>query len=542
MRQAIRNNPQRIPKALTMQIPAPVKGWSSHESQIGADEETALVLDNFFPESQGVKVRRGFAPFAYGVGAGEVQSLMTYTSASTSKFFAAGGGGIYDVSFEGSTPSPTISGLGSDKWQHTMFATPAGQFLYMVNGNDAARYYDGTSWTTPAITGVSSDTLIDVIVHKFRLWFVQSGSTDLWYLPVLSIAGAATKFPIGGLFSQGGYVMALGTFSYDAGTGMDDLLFAWSSEGEIAVFQGSDPDSASAFGLVGMFRIGKPLGRRSVKQIAGDCAMISEDGIIPFSKVMKLDRSVVGKESVSANIRQSYSDAAQRSRDSFGWQMAVHPIRNMAIVNVPAAGSNETCQFVMNTNTGAWCRFTNMNAVCWGTYDNQVFFGGTDGRVYRADYGGSDNGQTIDAAVLPAFNDLKAGGRQIHVKLCRPIFTTDVATANPSVSIAKDYRFATGVSSTDTIRGNFFTWDVSLWDGNDIWFGFQYRSDWLGSGGIGSVVSPYTTFAVDTSDGTTFFTWDVSLWDGSHPWRGFTADFEVRLNGWGLVYEIGGVL
>ena len=541
MREAIRKNPQRTPKALTMQIPAPVKGWASMESQVGAKPDTALVLDNFYPQAEGLKIRGGYTVFASGLG-GEVQSLMTYTSATSSKFIAAANGGLYEVNFEGVTPSASVSGLSGNKWQHCMFATPAGQFLYCVNGIDSARYFDGTNWTIPTITGVSSDTLINIIAHKYRLWFAQAGTTDLWYLPVNSISGEAVAFPIGALFNQGGYIEALGVYSYDAGYGMDDLFFAWSSEGEIAVFQGTDPDSAATWGLVGVFRIGKPLGRRAVKQIAGDSALLTEDGIMPFSKVMKLDRSVVSKEAITANIRQAFSDAVQRSREAFGWQLTVHPIRNMAIANIPAGGSEDTCQFVMNTTTGAWCRFTNMDAVCWGTYDNMVFFGGTDGKVYRADYGGTDNGEIISSAVLPAFNDLKSGGRLLHVKLCRPIFTSDIATANPAVSIASDYKIGTASSATDTIRGNFFTWDVSLWDGTDVWFGFQYRNDWLGNGGIGSVISPYTTFGVDTSDGATFFTWDVSLWDGEDRWRGFVSSFNVQLTGWGLVYEVGGVM
>jgi hypothetical protein len=47
-------------------------------------------------------------------------------------------------------------------------------------------------------------------------------------------------------------------------------------------------------------------------------------------------------------------------------------------------------------------------------------------------------------------------------------------------------------------------------------------SDWRGSGNLGSVISPYTTVALDVDSGA--------------------EDFKYRLTGWGLVYEIGGVL
>lgn len=542
MRQAIRSNPQRRPKAETLQIPFPVKGWTAQDSPVDAAPDTALILDNFFPVAEGGRVRRGFAPWGLGIGTGDVETLMAYTSATASKLFAAAEGSIYDASFEGSTPAASLTGHIESAWQHVMFATPAGQFLYAVNGADPAIYFDGTNWTSAAITGVDSSALINVIAHKSRLWFAQVGSTSLWYLPVLSIAGEAVEFPIGSLLTHGGYIMAMGIYSYDAGTGMDDLLFAWSSEGEVIVYQGTDPDSVITWGLVGVFRIGKPVGRRCIRQIAGDSALISEDGIMPFSKIMKLDRSVVSREALTAPIRQAFSTAVQRARDVFGWQMVVHPIRNMAVVNVPASGSAEVSQFVINTTTGAWCRFIGMNAVCWGTFDNQLFFGGTDGVVYKADYGGSDNNVPISAAVLPAYNHLGGSGGLKHVKLCQPIFTSDTPNASPAVSIATDYELPEGGSSTDPIDGNFFTWDISYWDGPDIWFGFQYRHDWTGSGGIGTVVSPYTTITVDTVTGTTVFTWDTSFWDGPDTWSVFLADFQVQITGWGIVYERGGIL
>jgi hypothetical protein len=152
-RRAVRPNPQRTPKSLTTQIAAPLKGWSSESSPVEAEEGTALVLDNWFPESEGIRLRRGYAEHAAGM-TGDIETLLAYTSASASALFACNDGNIYDVSSAGAVGAAAVSGLSNDKWQHTMFATAAGQFLVAANGADSVRNFDGASWTTPSITAL----------------------------------------------------------------------------------------------------------------------------------------------------------------------------------------------------------------------------------------------------------------------------------------------------------------------------------------------------------------------------------------------------
>jgi hypothetical protein len=522
MRQPVRPNPGKTPRSLTEQMPFPVKGWTSQNSPVDAEEGTALILDNIFPEAEGGRLRRGFASYATGM-VGEVQTLMTHTSASATKQFAAANSAIYDISSAGAVGAAAVSGLTNNKWQHVNFATAATQYLVIANGADAVRNYDvAGGWTTPAITVATPSTLVHVTSHKERLWFTQINSTDLWYLGTKAVAGAATKFGVGALLKRGGYVMACGTWSVDSGSGMDDLFVVYTSEGEVIVYQGTDPASANTWALVGVYETGDPLGRRCMLSVGGDLALLTEDGIMPISVLIKVDRAVASSKALTARIRQAFADATQRSRSQFGWQFIAHPIRNMAVLNVPASGAEATYQYVFNTITGAWARFTGMSAFCWGHYDSDLYFGATGGIVYKADSGGTDNTAQISGAVLPAYTHLKARGRLKHVKMVQPIYSSDIIADSPAVSIAVDYELpTTGATATPSTEG-YFTWDVSEWDGPDIWYGFTVLSDWRGSGNLGSVISPYTTVALDVDSGA--------------------EDFKYRLTGWGLVYEIGGVL
>ncbi len=523
-KQALRSNRNRQPPTLTQQLPAPTKGWTAKGSPVDADPDTALVMDNWFPEAESIGARAGFDSFATQIASGSVETLLTFTSGSATRLFACGGGKIINITAGGSFSGAAgdVSGLTEDQWNATNFATAAGQFLVIANGGDDVRNYDGSSWTSPSITGVTSSTLVYPTAHKFRLWFAQIGTADLWYLATNAIAGAATKFSIGGLLKRGGYIMAIGTWSADAGDGMDDFFVIYSSEGEVIVYQGTDPADANAWSLVGVYRIGKPVGRRCMEKIGGDLALLSEDGIIPVSLALKLDRAVISEQSITANIRDAFSGAVRRARNTFGWQMVVHPIRNMAILNVPGSGSTETVQYVMNTTTGAWCRFKGMAAQCWGNYDNQIYFGTSAGQVYVADTGANDNEADIELAVLPAYNHLGARGRLKHVKMCQPIYASDIIDNPPGVSIAVDYETPVTGAATDSISDGFWTYDVSLYGGTDVYFDGVIREDWRGSGNIGTVVSPYTTAAINNETATN--------------------TYRYNLTGWTMLYEVGGVL
>jgi hypothetical protein len=322
---------------------------------------------------------------------------------------------------------------------------------------------------------------------------------------------------------RGGFIMACGTWSVDSGNGLDDLFVAWSSEGEVIVYQGTDPASANTWALVNVYYCGAPIGRRCMFPVGGDLLLMTEDGVLPISSLIRTDRAVAGEKALTKRIRQAYSTAVQRARDVFGWQLISHPIRNMALLNVPAGGSEPIYQFAFNTITGAWSRFYGWDALSWAQFENEIYFGSDDGVVYKAETGGTDNAAAISAQVLPSYMHLGARGRIKHVKMVQPIYTTDVVAPSPNVSIAVDYELPVSASgSAQEALGDFFTWDVSEWDGEDIWFGYLVNADWRGSGNIGKVISPYTTLALDAS--------------------GADENYTYRLTGWGLVYEVGGIL
>ena len=369
--------PSRGRTARQYSLPAPTDGWNARDNIAAMPPLDAVILDNWFPSTGYLQVRNGNTEFADGVGVGSVFALMAYSSPAGGKLFAASATNIYDITPGGTAPS-VVASMTNGRWQHVNFTTSGGSFLLAVNGADTPRQYDGTNWSASTISasGLTTANLINIWVHKGRIWFVEKDTLDAWYLSAGAIAGTAVKFPLGAVFQLGGELIAGGSWSRDGGDGMDDLQVFITSNGEVAVYQGTDPASADTFALVGVFRIGRPLGYRCMEKFGADLIVVTDQGYLPLSQVLRLDPSQAEAQAISDKIRDAVSEAALSYGGNFGWQAISYPKSNWGLFNVPTVEGEQAEQHVVNVLTGAWCRFTGMNAVCWEVFNDDLYFGG----------------------------------------------------------------------------------------------------------------------------------------------------------------------
>jgi hypothetical protein len=76
---------------------APIKGWISNENIVGMDPDSALQLDNWFPETNSIKLRPGYGIHNFIPGSLPVETVMVWQSGGAIQLFAAAGSSIYDV-------------------------------------------------------------------------------------------------------------------------------------------------------------------------------------------------------------------------------------------------------------------------------------------------------------------------------------------------------------------------------------------------------------------------------------------------------------
>ena len=393
-------------------LPAPIGGWNVRDPLPSMEPIYAPVLDNVFCLPSEIQVRKGWEEWATFTGTCE--TIMDYDAASGEELLLAavndeGSCAIYDVTNTGAA-STVVTGLTSAQFKHCHFATSGGFFSYYVNNADSAILYDGTTWrtitssSTPyAITGPSSTEFLDVISHKRRLWFVLDNALEAWYLPTDQIAGAAVKFDFAPIFSKGGHIVKIDTWSLDAGQGLDDYFVVFTTEGEVAVYTGTDPASASTWQLTGVFYIGTPTGSMGKTcKYGGDLLIINKDGVAQMSKSLMSSRVNTWLQ-LSDKIQPQLAQDTSTYAYLKGWDIMLFPPANMLLINVPIE-NGQAYQYVMNTISGAWSRWTGIPAQSW-YYSEDDLWVGMDGMVGKAWYGQNDNGSTITADILPAYQN-----------------------------------------------------------------------------------------------------------------------------------------
>lgn len=393
-------------------IPAPIGGWNVRDPLPTMQPIYAPTLDNCFCLPSEIQVRKGYTQFATFTGTAE--TIMDYSPASgNQKIIAAvnnsGACKLYDITAGGAVGAAVVSGLTSAKFKHASFANSGGYFSYYVNGADSAILYDGTTWytvtgvsATYAITGPSTTVFKDVIIHKRRFWFVPNDSLACWYLPTDQIAGAAVKFDFAPIFSRGGSITKIATWSLDAGTGLDDYFVVFTSEGEVAIYTGTDPASASTWSLQGVFYIGTPTGTGHTCKYGGDLLIVNKDGIAQMSKSLMSSRVNTWLQLTDKIQPQLASDTTTYQGNS-GWDLLLFPPQNMLLVNIPIE-NGQAYQYVMNTISGGWSRWTGLPAQCW-YYVNDMLLFGANGYVGQAWDGQNDNGTAITANIIPAYQN-----------------------------------------------------------------------------------------------------------------------------------------
>lgn len=498
---ATRNVPQAF-NATTASLPAPVGGWNARDSLADMDEADAVTMTNWFPSTTEVMVRKGYDSRRTGFP-DQVESLLVYNGATASKMFGASDGKIYDASSAGAIGAAAVSGMTNDRWQYVNFATSGGQFMLSVNGADKMRYFDGTNWDadgggTYTVTGLNTVNAIHINVFKRRIWFVEKNSLSAWYLPIDSIQGAAVEFPLEALADKGGYLMAMGTWTIDAGTGADDMAVFITSEGQIIVYRGINPANEVTWSLVGVYNVGAPFSRRCYYKLGGDLLILTHDGLFALSQYLQSDR-VNQKSALSDKIQNAVSEVTASYSGNFGWEIINYQAAEMIILNVPIAEGSNQQQYVMNTLTGAWCNFEGWDANCWAIYNDELYFGGNL-FVAKAWSGHYDNTSNINGEVLQAFNYFGSRGQLKRFTMMRPILSTN---GSPGISLNMNVDFATDAPTTTISFSDpqFSQWDVALWDSGTWGGGNTILKYWQGVNGFGYCGAPVlqsVTGGIDT--------------------------------------------
>lgn len=472
-------------------VPAPVGGLNYRDPISNMAPTDALVLRNFIPKQTGAELRKGWQ---YHTQALEdpIVSVFSYNAPDPgdNKVFATSAGDIWDVTANPPTVSQAATGSADDVWNTTQFATTSGMYLLAVSPGAGYWTYDGATWTQQTVTGLPSDPT-SVAVWKNRVWFTVKDSASVYYLDTVdAITGTATEFPMGSILRNGGYVRGLVNWTLDAGVGIDDYLVVVGSQGDIGVWQGTDPSDPAKFGLKGVWYVGPvPKYGRFFTNFGGDVMLLSELGLVPMSRLVNGQFSEI-QPGPSQKIQSLLSPVIGEYRDDVQWDLFLVPDSDVLVIKPPQI-SGRFLQYAMNVNTGAWCTLSDIPMVAAALLNGDVYFATDDNRVAKAFVGELDQvavdgtgGEAVEGELQTAFNAFGTPGQLKRFSMVRPVF---LARQPPSLKLRLNtqYSFQSVAGSPSFTGEERSEWDDAEWNLARWGSASNTYEIWVGVTGLG---------------------------------------------------------
>lgn len=450
----------------------------------GSDPGFVFDGDAFYPQVKG-----GVYLLAYDEGTGAFTVGETVTGASSGAT-----GKIYKI-VPADPDNPEAEGV---LWLTDVAGGPFTDDEAISDGESGSAKANGAEAEVPGTDvsfkddpGLTTADLAYVWAYKQRLYFIEKGSLNVWYLDVDQVAGELTALPLGGVFPLGGSLVFGQTWSLDSGEqgGLSEQCIFVSSEGEVAVYQGLSPEDTDTWGKTGIYRIGTPLGPRAWMRAGGDIIISTTIGKIPLSQAIRRDIAALAPVAVSYPIEEAWREAVETRGK--GWQCHLWPEGQMVVVAPPSGTDVEPRVFAANAQTGAWATFTGWDVHCWCTFRGNLYFGSTGGMVIQAYVTGSDRGVPYTGRYLPLFDDQ---GNPASLKIAEIARHTVRAVVELNETVSAHFDFDTDLppapSSVMVPVGS--QWGNAVW-GDFTWgarLGTVLNHRWHSVGGTGYAIAP----------------------------------------------------
>lgn len=362
----------------------------------------------------------------------------------------------------------------------------------------------------PTAPWVVPDQFNIVMPHMNRLFFADGSNLCLYYLPIQQKSGEVKVLPVNQLFRRGGNIRALYSWTLEGGIGINDQLCVFSSNGEMAIFSGVDPDTD--FQLVGVFRFDSPMSKNSIANFGGELYVLISTGLVPMSTLLRAESEQLGQ--VDRAVISLFLSEAIKYRDRSGWQVFLNPSTNRLFANIPQGHSNGYTQMIRHMPRPVWSQYQDLPARCWAWVDPYVYFGDDLGNIYQMhpDYL-NDNGAPIRVDVQMSWSLFKTPGIK-HFKMLRTYMITD-GTIQPFVDIKVDYDLTPPTNQPDvSIAAPGSEWDLADWDTSDWATGAMPAQLWNGVASLGRVGAPRLTALIYNTK-FSITGWDVLFEQGA---------------------------
>jgi hypothetical protein len=479
--------PQQYEQQLrVVTLPAPTRGLVLNENEAYMNPGASLVQDNWFPTVRGCKLRGGYirhcdlhaldatVPPVPDLSRLPVISAFEYVDGNTTKMFAANASKLFDV-----TASPPVlirSGRTSGNYCFAQMANAAGNWGIAANesGDPLLRYKSpANTWVTLG-SGAPGDGASDITgatglsyVWKYRnrLFFIQHGTMNAWYLGIDAVGGPLSQITLSGAAKRGGSLIAGFSWSLDAGDGINEKCCFLTDLGELLIFIGTNPGDPSNWQQQGRYQLSAPMGMNAHIQKGGDVYILTVEGVVPVSQAINMDPGQLELAMLSRPIHDMWMDESNSKR-SWAWTVRRWDEQDLMLITWPGGPPGNRYCAVVHTTTGAWARAFGYDATCFIRMGADLFFGTQDGIVMQANRTGYDDGLPYVCTLVGGWEMFGAPANQIHWRQARAVFRSGASEPfQPQLAATVDYRIVIPPAPpAGPDPGIAEVWDEGLWD------------------------------------------------------------------------------
>jgi hypothetical protein len=447
------------------------------------EETDAVVMDNFISTGGFVKLRSGYKQV---INTGDtnlapIKSMFTFTAGDEDQIlFSRLSAGenfadIYKIRDDWTTYDKVA-------WDSTATDRPLGarwktlQFqkrLFLVSdGIDAPLMYDGVKMYPHGFSVGEDDKIdfhkvIDIASYNRRLFFVEKGTLNLWFTKGAGvIKGELDVLDLSEYATRGGELLEIEEWTRTGANDLSSMLVAITSEGEVFMFQGTDPSVINEWKMEGIYQIPSPVGYHCATRMMNDLVFATKGGYYTataLTSVQEITKDMAISDKIRGAIR-----GLEQYYDNVGWQIEFMPTENILLINIPVNDITAT-QFIYNLENQTWSRFTGINAYSFATFEDKVYFGGKQGGIFALFQIGDDNGIEIHGTIQQAFSTFqipqKKRVKSVEVNIGSP-FKTEL-----QLQLSCDFninpRCSVWAEGTDP-KEEFAEWDLSRWN-RELW-------------------------------------------------------------------------
>jgi hypothetical protein len=408
-------------------LQAPLGGWDRKNSPEQMAPNAALYFDNVISTYGNVKARKGYTLFFDASWGKPINTIWPYDYNGIQYLMAATKdtldyARIIKISFvkdedgndtdklESEDIKPENYYLKEDSFSTVQFRGKV--FLASMYGDDAALVYDGeklkvcefVSWS-PDVLELDLTAIHKPCVHQQRLYFIERGSTRVWYTKSLgAVAGECAWFDVEMFTARGGEIVSLATWSRTGADSSEPLLCVITSEGELMLYSGTDPE-APDWKMISKTQMPEVIGVRNTANYRDDVAVMTRGGLFSLSGVAGTTGTFTSMADKDVALTDTIIGAIRTLENSFyldNWQVIYSDAYHWLIINIPLTSTGYE-QYVLNLENNTWSRFTGIPSCCYTAFRYNMYFGSTDGKIYTFNKGGSDNGASIKVYIQGAY-------------------------------------------------------------------------------------------------------------------------------------------